>query len=1053
MGRHETDIAEDEISRLQAAEHELEAVCGELAKQVAAGHEKQVRLEQEIAQRDRIIAEGELAAAELRESETALRQLFDQSLDSMTIVDLETGRYIDVNEEYLRNSGYSREDVVGKRSREIQTFVNPDDNRRYVEELKQAGLVRNLEATFRHKDGTIHSGLISALNLKLRGRLCTVSITRNIGVVKETERQLVAAHEAALEASRAKDLIIAEGELAAAELRESETAMRQLFDQNPDSMAILDLETGRYVDINEEYTRSTGFCREDVVGKRSREFFPFVNAEEGLHYAEELKQTGVLRNMQATFCRKDGSTYHGLISGVSFKLRGHLCLVSINRDISVLKKTQDELVAAHETALEASRAKDRIIAEHELTAAQLRESETALRQLFDQNLDSMSILDLETGRYIDINEEYTRNTGFCRDDIVGKRSRDFPSMVNPEENQRMVYELKRAGLVRNMEATFRHKDGSTYHGLLSAVNLKLRGHLCCITITRDIGVLKETQRQLIAAREAALEASRAKSDFLSSMSHEIRTPMNAVLGMADMLSEGDLSEEQSHYLEIIRSNGVTLLHLINEILDLAKVESGQLSLEEVDFDIRELIDGVTETMGLRAHEKQLELAGQVAADVPHNLVGDPLRLRQVIVNLLSNAVKFTNHGEIVLSAEMARADAGSGTVSIRFSVADTGVGIPHDKTDSIFDAFTQADSSTTRKYGGTGLGLTIVKRLVELYGGAIKVESELGKGSTFSFSAEFKTRPALVTVALDAPSVELIGMRILVVDDTAVNRLILDAALTSWGALVTCVDCGEAALEEIDRGAAGGNPYRAVLLDCRMPGMDGIEVADRIRHRGLASHDRPIILMLTSDDLGATMARARKVGIEIFMVKPIRRADLFAALSRALGTGGASSHLSSPAEHNGVHSVSASDVLGEMRPLRILLADDSHDNRLLVHAYFKKTPYIIDEAEDGAAAVEKFSTGIYDLVLMDIEMPVMDGYSATRAIRAMEKETGRRRVPIIALTASVLAEALDKAIDAGCDAYVVKPVKKATLLAAVHKATHDADTNGAGLPPEPLHAG
>ena len=268
----------------------------------------------------------------------------------------------------------------------------------------------------------------------------------------------------------------------------------------------------------------------------------------------------------------------------------------------------------------------------------------------------------------------------------------------------MVAELKRAGLVRNMEATFRRKDGSTYHGLISAVNLKLRGHLCCITITRDIGVLKETQRQLIAAREAALEASRAKSDFLSSMSHEIRTPMNAVLGMADMLSEGDLSEEQSHYLEIIRSNGVTLLHLINEILDLAKVESGQLSLEEVDFDIRELIDAVTETMGLRAHEKQLELAGQVAADVPHNLVGNPLRLRQVIVNLLSNAVKFTNHGEIVLSAEMAQADAGSGTVSIRFSVADTGVGIPHDKTDSIFDAFTQADSSTTRKYGGTGLG-------------------------------------------------------------------------------------------------------------------------------------------------------------------------------------------------------------------------------------------------------------------------------------------------------------------------------------------------------------
>src|SRR5208282_3008992 len=224
----------------------------------------------------------------------------------------------------------------------------------------------------------------------------------------------------------------------------------------------------------------------------------------------------------------------------------------------------------------------------------------------------------------------------------------------------------------------------------------------------------------------------------------------------------------------IRSNGVTLLHLINDILDLAKVESGQLSLEEIGLDIRELIDTVGETMGVRAHEKHLELASHVAADVPHNLVGDPLRLRQVIVNLLSNAVKFTDHGEIVLSVEMAHPDTGAGTASLRFSVADTGIGIAPDKTESIFDAFTQADSSTTRRYGGTGLGLTIVKRLVEMYRGQITVESELGKGSTFSFTAEFKTRPAPVAVALDAASVDLAGMRILVVDDTAVNRMILN---------------------------------------------------------------------------------------------------------------------------------------------------------------------------------------------------------------------------------------------------------------------------------------
>ena len=703
-------------------------------------------------------------------------------------------------------------------------------------------------------------------------------------------------------------------------------------------------------------------------------------------------------------------------------------------------KLAEQVIARHDVQARLEREvakRDRTIAEGERTETRLRESETALRQLFDQNLDSMMILDLETGRYIDVNEEYTRNSGYSRGDVIGKRSREITSFAIAEENQRLVAELKRGGVVRNMEATFLRKDGGTYSGLISALNLQFRGHLCCISITRDIGGLKETERQLIAAREAALEASRAKSDFLSSMSHEIRTPMNAVLGMADMLSEGDLNVEQRHYLDIIRSNGVTLLNLINDILDLAKVESGQLSFEEVDFDIREVVDTTAVTMGLSAHEKHLELAGHVASDVPYILTGDPLRLRQVIVNLLSNAVKFTDHGEIVLSVEMARVDTGSGTALIRFSVTDTGIGISSDKTESIFSAFTQADSSTTRKYGGTGLGLTIVKRLVEMFRGEIFVNSEVGKGSTFTFTAEFKTHSGLVATVPAAAHVDLAGSRILVVDDTAANRMILEHALTSQGALVTCVESGPAALNKIDRAAASGESYHAILLDCRMPAMDGIEVAALIRHRALAPRDRPIILMLTSDDLNATMERAREVGVEIYVVKPIKRADLFKALSRAFDAAGLV-HETSPAYGTAIDSTAGSDIFDEVRPLKVLLADDSSDNRLLVQAYFKKMPYSIDEAENGAVAVEKFKNGSYDVVLMDIEMPIMDGYSATRTIRAFERKTGRRRVPILALTASVLDEALKKALDAGCDAHIAKPVKKATLLAAVQKAVGDA---------------
>jgi two-component system sensor histidine kinase/response regulator len=688
--------------------------------------------------------------------------------------------------------------------------------------------------------------------------------------------------------------------------------------------------------------------------------------------------------------------------------------------------------------------RDRIIAEGAETEARLRDSEAALRQLFDQNLDSMMILDLETGKYIDVNEEYIRHTGYTREDVIGKRSRELTSFANLEENHQLVAELKQSGVVRNFEATFCRKDGGTYCGLISARNLKFRGHWCCITITRDIGTLKETERQLIAAREAALEASRAKSDFLSSMSHEIRTPMNAVLGMADVLWESDLSAEQRRYLDIIRNNGVTLLDLINDILDLAKVESGQLSFEEVDFDIRELVDTVVETMALRAHEKHLELASHVAPGVPRTLTGDPLRLRQVIVNLLGNAVKFTTAGEIIVSVDVARPDAGSGTALIRFSVTDTGIGIAPDKTESIFSAFTQADSTTTRKYGGTGLGLAIVKRLVEMYRGEISVVSEVGKGSTFSFTAEFRTAHGEIAVAPAAANVDLAGMRILVVDDTAANRMILEQALVAQGVLVTSVVSGEAALEEIDRAAADDDSYRAVLLDCRMPTMDGIEVADQIRHRGLAARDRPIIMMLTSDDLGTTMERAREVGVEIYLVKPIKRADLFQALGRALGVPGASSQYTSAGDRSEIDSTRSNDVFDETRPLRILLADDSRDNRLLVQAYFKKMPYAIDEAENGAVAVEKFKHGRYDVVLMDIEMPIMDGYSATRAIRAIERKLGRRRVPILALTASVLTEALKKALDAGCDAHIAKPVKKATLLAAVQKAVGDLEGRDVG---------
>jgi PAS domain S-box-containing protein len=697
---------------------------------------------------------------------------------------------------------------------------------------------------------------------------------------------------------------------------------------------------------------------------------------------------------------------------------------------STLRDTQARLakvIADHERA----------VAEHEETEQRLRNAEESSRKLFDENVDSMLVLDLLSKKYVDANQQFVRSSGYLIQDVIGKGPRDFQFFDDPEDYRRFNAELKAKGSVRNMETTFRRKDGSTYADLVSAVILSLAGRYCLVLITRDISALKEAERQLVEAREAALSASRAKSEFLSSMSHEIRTPMNAVLGMADLLWESPLDDEQRRYLEIMRTNGNTLLDLINDVLDLAKVESGRLTLENVDFDIRDLADKVADTVGMRAHEKQVELVARVAPEVPANLVGDPLRLRQVLINLLGNAVKFTEKGEIVLTIETTeptnRSDEGDERTVLRFSVADTGIGIPADRLDAIFSAFTQGDSSTTRKFGGTGLGLTIVKRLVELYHGQISVQSEVGKGSTFSFTAEFGVRPAPEQPASARPA-DLVGVRTLVVDDTAVNRLVLRETLSARGAFVTCVEAGRAALDEINRASLRGTPYRIVLLDCRMPEMDGIEVAARIRQIGLPPSEQPIILMLTSDDLAVTLARAREVGIDLYLVKPIKRAELLDAIGRALGraagvapTAGESAALSSLG------------MIDDMRPLKLLLADDSPDNRLLIRAYLKQTPYLLDDAVDGAVAVEKWKTGAYDLILMDIQMPVMDGYTATLNIRGLEAQDGRSRTPIVALTASSLEESVRKALEVGCDAHVAKPVKKITLLNAIRKAVKQAD--------------
>ncbi len=655
------------------------------------------------------------------------------------------------------------------------------------------------------------------------------------------------------------------------------------------------------------------------------------------------------------------------------------------------------------------------VTEQRRAQAAFEQERHLLHTLMDHLPDSIYFKDMKS-RFLRVNKGLADKFGLSDPSVVvGKTDADF--FTSEHAQQALVDELRlmlTEQAVVGIEEKETWPDGSTTW--CSTTKLPLtdpQGNVIgTFGVSRDITRQKRAERELREAKQIAELANRAKSDFLANMSHEIRTPMNGIIGMTELLLNTSLSPEQRDYLQMVKQSADSLLRLLNDILDFSKIEAGKLELESIEFCLRDAVSNTCRTLANRASEKGLELVCRIAPELPDALVGDPGRLRQILVNLAGNAIKFTERGEIFVNVEARRIDAESAT--LLFSVKDTGIGIPHAKQKTIFEAFQQADASTTRKYGGTGLGLSISSQLVQLMQGEIWLESEPGLGTTFFFTVQFglgNGGPPRVPIVLE----KLQGMRVLVVDDNATNRRILEEVLHSWRMSPTLADSGPAALDSMRRAADAGSPFRLVLLDCMMPGMSGFQFAEQVREDPRFAPCT--MIMISSAIRPGDNARCRELGIVRCMAKPIRQSEL-------LDTILARYELSDTPEFP------LPPGTAPPAPRRILIAEDGLVNQQVALGFLKQRGHVCTVVSNGREALAALEREPFDLVLMDIQMPEMDGYKATAEIRRREAQRGGH-LPIVAMTANAMKGDREQCLLAGMDGYLAKPLNAAELHQAV----------------------
>ena len=915
----------------------------------------------------RDISAEKAAAAEI----SKLSLVIEQSPNSVVITDLDA-RIEYVNDAFTRNTGFAREEVIGRNPRMLKSGKTPAATYQSMWQALTSGATWAGEFINRNRNGQeqIEAAIIVPL------RQPDGQVTHYVAIKEDITDKKAMTDELQGHREHLEQLI----ESRTAELN---TAMREqdaLFDAA--SVGIVLLQNRVILRCNRTLDNMMGYEIGEQIGQTSRIWFPDDETYKSVgNEVYTLVNRGQMHRAERDLVRKDGSRFYARMSGRSIdESDPSKGMVGIIEDIT-----------AERAAAEA-----------------LRLVNSEQQAIFDTASSGIALI---TERILTrCNRRLHEMFGWPIGEMVGQPTTIwYPDQASDIAGGAEVYERIWRGEVSCRDQELMRRDGSRFWARLTGTAVDIKSHAKgTVWVIDDITAERAAIEQMQHAKTLAEAAVRMKSDFLANMSHEIRTPMNAIIGMSHLAMKTELTPQQRNYMTKIQMSSQHLLGIINDILDLSKIEAGKMTVEHIAFDLNQVFNNVAGLIAEKASAKGLELIFDVPATVPTDLIGDPLRLGQVLINFASNSVKFTEHGEIVIRVTVEQES--DQEVILKFAVSDTGIGLTPEQQSQLFQSFQQADTSTTRKYGGTGLGLAISKQLAELMGGKVGLESELGVGSTFWFTAKLTRGQASVRRQLPEP--DLRGRRVLVVDDNEHAREIIVEQLRSMTFVVTALSSGLQAVAEVGRADRAGEPYEIVFLDWQMPGMDGIATAEELRKLQLAKP--PHLLMVTAYGRDEALMAAKAVGIEDLLVKPTSPSLMFESVMRTLGSTG----------EDQTRSLEPAPVVTKVEPLadaRVLLVEDNEMNQEVARELLQSVGFVVDIAENGAIALEKIqrATPPYSVVLMDMQMPVMDGLTATREIRKLPKYAD---LPIVAMTANAMAGDRDRCLEAGMNDHVPKPI-------------------------------